>query len=399
MKKIRFHPRPRQREKLMDMPLLPLKQQTAVTRLAMALGESTDLNALYRIIFIHVSEVIDASSFLISEFNEQEAVIHPKYAVRDGLEVNVTKLPPIPLDEGSQGIQSKVILTGKPLFTNDFQDELQGLQFLEAKLNIAVGAPPSHPQDFRETLCSALVAPLRVSGKSRGVIQVQSEKVDAFSESDMDLLSAMANVAAAAIQNASLYETMQHMNVDLSLSYDSTLEGWARALELRDFETTGHSVRVTDLALILAVYMGIRGEGLVNVRRGALLHDVGKMGISDDILLKPGPLTPDEWDTMRKHPLFGFRMLEPIEFLRPSLDIVLYHHEKWDGTGYPASLSGESIPLSARVFAIVDVWDSLIHSRPYKKAWSEEAAREHIQGQSGTHFDPEVVEKFFSIVS
>jgi HD-GYP domain-containing protein (c-di-GMP phosphodiesterase class II) len=396
----RIKPRLRRREKNNELIPLSLNQQTAVTRLALALGESTDLNALYRIIFEHVSEIMDTSTFIVSAYNAEEGLIQAKYAICDGIETNVSKFPSIPLGKKDHGTQSQVIRSGKPLLVKDYQKDSQSIQpvftLLENGAGVVQGSPPLKSEDG---IRSIVLAPLRVSGKTIGVIQVQSQKIDAFVQQDVDLLTTLANVAAAAIQNATLYETLQSMNVDLSLSYDSTLEGWARALELRDFETTGHSVRVTDMSLILAMYMGIRGQALVNIRRGALLHDVGKMGISDDILLKPGPLTPEEWDIMRKHPLFGFRMLEPIEFLRPAMDIVLYHHEKWNGTGYPAALRGELIPLAARVFAIVDVWDSLIHARPYKRAWTEQEARDYIRDQSGTHFDPAVLEKFLPIVN
>jgi HD-GYP domain-containing protein (c-di-GMP phosphodiesterase class II) len=139
-------------------------------------------------------------------------------------------------------------------------------------------------------------------------------------------------------------------------------------------------------------------EQLNNLRRGALLHDVGKMGVPDKILQKPGPLTENEWKIMRKHPLYAFDMLQPIEYLKPSLCIPHYHHEKFDGTGYPYGLKGEQIPLPARIFAIIDVWDALNSDRPYRKAWSKEKALNYIRNQAGKHFDPVVVEKFLLLL-
>jgi PAS domain S-box-containing protein len=176
-------------------------------------------------------------------------------------------------------------------------------------------------------------------------------------------------------------------HAELSEAYDTTLIGWARALELRDAETQGHSTRVTGLTVEMARLAGLTAEELVHVRRGALLHDIGKMAIPDAILLKPGALTDDEWVTMRRHPQYAYDMLLPIEFLRPALAIPLSHHERWDGAGYPNGLAGEAIPLPARLFAVVDVWDALCSVRPYKEAWPEERVLGHIRGLSGTHFD------------
>jgi len=167
----------------------------------------------------------------------------------------------------------------------------------------------------------------------------------------------------------------------------------SHALDLRDKETEGHTQRVTDMTIPLCRVFGLTETELVQVRRGALLHDIGKMGVPDNILLKPGPLTEEEWTMMRKHPTFAFEMLSPIHYLRPALDIPRYHHEKWDGSGYPQGLKGEQIPLVARIFAVVDVWDALTSDRPYRPAWPKERAREHIRSLAGSHFDPETVKR------
>jgi len=181
-------------------------------------------------------------------------------------------------------------------------------------------------------------------------------------------------------------------------AYDATIEGWSRAMDLRDKETEGHCRRVTDLTLRLAVSMGLCGDDLLQIRRGALLHDIGKMGVPDHILLKPGPLTDDEWTVMRLHPAYAYEMLSPIPFLLPAIDIPWSHHEKWDGTGYPRGLKGENVPLAARLFALVDVWDALRSDRPYREGWPAEKVKEHIRSLSGTHFDPEIVPIFLSVV-
>ena len=187
-------------------------------------------------------------------------------------------------------------------------------------------------------------------------------------------------------------------NRELAQSYELTLEGWARALEIRERETAGHSKRVADLAYRLAQDMGMEENDLVHLRRGALLHDIGKMGIPDSILLKPGTLTADEWIQMKQHPIYALEMIRDIPYLQSAFDIPYAHHEKWDGTGYPCRLKGGEIPLAARVFAFADVYDALITDRPYRKAWSRERTLEYIREQSGSHFDPDLVERFLNII-
>ena len=187
---------------------------------------------------------------------------------------------------------------------------------------------------------------------------------------------------------------MQRANDELSQAYDSTIEGWSHALDLRDKETEGHTQRVTKMTLELARAMGLNDNELVHFRRGALLHDIGKMGVPDGILLKPGVLTEDEWKIMRQHPQLAYEMLAPIMYLKLALDIPYCHHEKWDGTGYPRGLKGEQIPLAARIFAIADVYDALTSDRPYRVAWSKEKTLGHIRSLAGSHFDPQVVEVF-----
>ncbi|MBI3536306.1 MAG: HD domain-containing protein [Chloroflexi bacterium] len=183
-------------------------------------------------------------------------------------------------------------------------------------------------------------------------------------------------------------------NRDLAHAYDKTMEGWSRALDLRDKETEGHTLRVTEMTIQLARAFGMSEAEIVHVRRGALLHDMGKLGIPDSILLKPGKLTDEERNTMRQHPRYAYEMLAPIEYLRPALDIPYCHHEKWDGTGYPRQLQGEAIPLSARLFALADVYDALTSDRPYHAAWTKDKTLEHIKTLSGSHFEPRAVEVF-----
>ena len=203
---------------------------------------------------------------------------------------------------------------------------------------------------------------------------------------------------AIAIDTLELYDRLQRNNLQLTQAYDATIEGWSMALDLRDRETEGHTLRVTDLTVKLAFAMGVSDEDLVHIRRGALLHDMGKLGVPDSILLKPGELTEEEWAVMIEHPRMAYNMLSPSEYLRPALDIPYSHHEKWDGTGYPNALKGTQIPLAARIFAVVDVYDALTSDRPYREAWPMEKTLAHIREQAGTHFDPQVVEAFFKMI-
>jgi PAS domain S-box-containing protein/putative nucleotidyltransferase with HDIG domain len=193
-------------------------------------------------------------------------------------------------------------------------------------------------------------------------------------------------------------EQLNEAHLELADAYDATIEGWSRALDLRDKETEGHTKRVTEMSIILARAMGVFGEDLIHLRRGALLHDIGKMGIPDGILLKPGPLTSEEWDEMKKHPFYAFEMLNPIIYLRPALDIPISHHEKWDGTGYPKGLKGDKIPLAARIFTIVDVWDALCSDRPYRKGSEYIEVINYIKEHSGSSFDPKVVSVFLDLI-
>jgi putative two-component system response regulator len=191
---------------------------------------------------------------------------------------------------------------------------------------------------------------------------------------------------------------LEQANEELVAAYDATISGWSRAMDLRDRETEGHSQRVAEHTVLIARAMGVDEQELIHVRRGALLHDMGKLGIPDSILHKPGKLTPEEWVVMKRHPTLGYDMLKDIEYLQPALDIPYCHHEKWDGTGYPRGLKGEEIPLVARIFAVVDVWDALISDRPYRSAWSKEDAAAYIREQSGKHFEPKLVDLFFTTI-
>jgi len=245
-----------------------------------------------------------------------------------------------------------------------------------------------------EEFVSYCVTPLIVKGQVKGVLEVFHRRQLRFEQEWLDYFETLATQIAIAIENAILLENLQKSNRELLLAYDATIEGWSHALDLRDKETEGHSQRVTEMALKLADKIGLTEADKADLRRGALLHDIGKMGVPDSILHKSGKLTEKEWVIMRKHPIFAYQMLSPITYLKHALDICYCHHEKWDGTGYPRSLKGEEIPLTARIFAIVDVFDALTSNRPYRDTWSDEEAYRYIEEQAGKHFDPQIVKVF-----
>ncbi len=245
-----------------------------------------------------------------------------------------------------------------------------------------------------EGFASLVAVPLTAKSQIIGVLEVFQRSPLNPDDEWVTILETLADQATLAIDNAALYESMQRTNKELVLAYEATIEGWSRALDLRDQRTQGHTQRVAEIATDLARAMGLSEAELVHIRRGALLHDMGKIAIPDQILNKPGPLTEEEMTVMRRHPRFAYEMLAPITFLHSAIDIPYCHHEKWDGSGYPRGLKGREIPLAARIFAVVDVWDALRSDRPYRNGWPEEQVIAYILTQSGTHFDPEVVETF-----
>ncbi len=234
--------------------------------------------------------------------------------------------------------------------------------------------------------------------KKIGVLGIAVARPREIKPEEVKLLSSIAEIVGVAIHRVRLFEELRSTGEELAFAYDETIKGWAGALELRDHETEGHCKRVTDYTLTIAKKMGFTEDQLIHIYRGALLHDIGKMGVSDTVLLKPGPLMAREWEIMQRHPLYAYEMLSPIAYLKPALNIPYCHHEKYNGSGYPRGLRGEEIPLEARIFAVVDVFDALTSDRPYQRAWSREEALEHIKNESGRHFDPQVVEQFLEVV-
>jgi putative nucleotidyltransferase with HDIG domain len=283
----------------------------------------------------------------------------------------------------SKTVVRKVVESGAPILTTNAQADPR----FDAQMSVAA-------YQLRSILC----VPLKLKDDLIGVLYVDNRAhAGIFKENDLELISGFADQAAVAIDSARLFEDLQESHRELEKAYQATLEGWVRALDLRDKETEGHTQRVTILTQRLARSMGVEGDALIHITRGALLHDIGKMAIPDGILLKPGQLTDDERMLIQKHPVYAYEMLSPIAFLVPAIDIPYCHHEKWDGSGYPRGLRGKDIPFAARIFPVVDVWDALTSNRPYRKAVPQYEVRQRIKNDSGKHFDPVVVDAFMEM--
>jgi len=318
---------------------------------------------------------IDAAAVLLCRPHQ----VSLEYVARKGYRGPAPTGSPQRLDEGPAG---RAVLEGRTQHLGDQS-----------------GLPATLPRFARtEGFVTYWAVPLVAKGHVKGVLEVGHRSALAPEPDWLEFLEALAGQVAMAVDNAELFEGLRRSNLELFLAYDATIEGWSRAMDLRDKETEGHSQRVTETTLLLARSMGMSEAELVHARRGALLHDIGKMGIPDAILLKTGPLTDEEFGIIRRHPVYALEMLAPIAFLRPALDIPYCHHERWDGTGYPRGLKGEQISLAARIFAAVDIWDALRSARPYREAWPEERVREHIASLAGTHLDPDVVRAFLQHV-
>jgi PAS domain S-box-containing protein len=301
----------------------------------------------------------------------------------------------------SRGFRTNAILSTRIRLGEGLagQAALERRLLIEPHINRADSGFTRTAMTVAEGFESYIAVPLLAKGQVRGVLEVFHRSSFYVEPEWLDFLETLAGQAAVAVDNAELFERMERANSEMALAYDTTLEGWSRALELRDKETDGHSQRVTSLTIALARAMGLSEAEIVHVRRGALLHDIGKMGIPDAILLKPGALSAEEREVIKLHPGYAYNLLRPIAYLRPALDIPYCHHEKWDGSGYPRGLKGEEIPIAARIFAVVDVFDAVTSDRPYQRAWSIDRAVAMIREESGRHFDPEVVAAFLWLIA
>lgn len=356
-----------------------LHQVQALNRIENTISSSTDTRLVLNTIVEEAIVLLDVDAMDVFLLDETSFTL--VFAEGKGFNFGRNKQLKVRLGEGLAG---KVALQRETTIIPDLR--LHSMSPEDAELTSL------------ERLISYVGVPIIAKGRLRGVIQAYNRTKFNPDQEWLDLINSLAKQAAVALENSSLFENLERSNFQLLMAYDTTIEGWSRALDLRDKETEGHTQRVTTLTLQLARLIGVDENELIHMRRGALLHDIGKMGVPDQILLKPGPLTPEEWEIMRKHPIYAYELLLPIQFLKPALDIPYCHHEKWDGSGYPRGLSGESIPIAARIFAVIDVWDALSSDRPYRSAWSEPKVLDYIEDNSGSHFDPNVVRAFKNLV-
>lgn len=362
-------------------------QLAKVANIGSALVEILDLTQLYAMLAQAAFNLLNNThAVTIALYDSQHNTVTSVYAVENDVVVDVSHAQPLPVEPPGMGLRSEVIRQRQAMIFNDTQD-------LARKIgsNLEINAVPAKTR-------SVMAVPLLAKGDMLGVLQVDSRLVNRFSQSDADLLRLVCNSAAAAVQNARLFGYLEISNQELVHAYDATIEGWSSALELHDRDTAGHSQRVTELTMRLAKAMGIPPAELANIRRGALLHDIGKMGLPDSILTKTGPLDINERIAMDRHPDLARQLLEHIDYLRPAIDIPYLHHERWDGSGYPRHMKGEEIPMAARIFAVVDVYDALLSDRSYRAAWRHSDVLHYIKEKSGIYFDPKVVEAFLRIV-
>jgi PAS domain S-box-containing protein/putative nucleotidyltransferase with HDIG domain len=350
-----------------------LEHLTALVDIDRAINFSFDLNLSLTTILTHVIDQlgVDAADILLFDAASREL----EYVAGRGFHTNAIEHARQSLGEGYAG---RIAQERTMMHIPDLKKEHD--RFLRNMLLAG------------EHFVSYHGLPLIAKGEVVGVLEVFQRTQRKHNEEWHDFLKALAAQAAIAIDNVTLFTNLHLSNSELFQAYDATIEGWSRALELRDNETEGHTQRAAVLTVKLARLFGIRDAELIQVRWGALLHDIGKMGIPDDILRKKDTLTEAEWLVMKKHTTFAYEMLSPIRYLRAALDIPYAHHEKWDGSGYPLGLKGEQIPLVARIFAVADVWDALRSDRHYRSSWSVEKVREHIRSIAGTHFDPHIVQ-------
>ena len=349
-----------------------LQQLTALSVIDRAISSTFDLHLSLGVLLQQVSVQLGADATDVLLFNPNSYMLN--FSAGRGFRTKPFEHAQLRLGEGYAGQAA-------------LQREIVHIPDLAAQRN----NPRLEKHLADEQFVSYFGVPLIAKGEIKGVLEIFQRAPLEPDNEWLSFLNTLAGQAAIAIDSVMQFDNVQRTNSELSQAYDETIEGWSHALDLRDKETEGHTLRVTELTMKLGRQFLLSEEDLVHVRRGALLHDIGKMGVPDGILLKPGPLTDEEWTIMRMHPTFAYEMLSPIRYLHAAMDIPYCHHEKWDGTGYPRGLRGEQIPLAARIFAVVDVWDALTSDRPYRAAWPKEKALEHIRSGAGTHFDPQVV--------
>jgi response regulator RpfG family c-di-GMP phosphodiesterase len=356
-----------------------VRKLTTLREIDSAIASSTDLRVTLNILMDHLLRhlKVDAVDILLYHSELQSL----SYLCSSGFK---TPSPSRPLMRIGEGLAGQTLMEGRIVQIPDLQNASNAAR---------------DPLLLHEGFISYIGVPLIIKGQIKGLFEIFHRSQLKPDHEWMQFMHTLAGQAAIAIDNSQLFDNLQKSNQEIRQAYDTTLEGWAHALELRDRETEGHTRRVAELTMRLAEFMNISDDDLVNINRGVLLHDIGKMGVPDHILRKTGPLTDTEWFEMHKHPQYAFDLLTQIPYLRPALDIPYCHHEHWDGRGYPRGLKGKQIPLAARIFSIVDIWDALLSDRPYRKAWPRKKVVNYLNEISGTILDPQIVEAFFKMLN
>jgi HD-GYP domain-containing protein (c-di-GMP phosphodiesterase class II) len=356
-------------------------QQLSILRsIDLAIASGLDLNLLLSMLLDRVMALMHVDAATVLLLNSKTNLL--EFAAGKGFHSNILQYTRLKLGEGGAG---RVALEREMLHIPDL-----GKDRMEFDRS---------PLFSQENFVTYWGIPLMAKGRVLGVLEMFHRAPLKPDKDLQNFLVMVAGQAAIAIDSAMMFSELQRSNVELSLAYDATIEGLSRALDLRDKETKEHTFRVTDITVKLATRLGVKQSELIHVRRGAILHDIGKVAIPDQILFKPGPLAQEEWEIMRRHPDIAVELLSPVTYLEPALEIPHWHHEKWDGSGYPDGLHQEDIPFAARLFALADVYDALISKRPYRSAWSKWDAMQYIEEQSGSHFDPRIVPEFLDLIS
>jgi putative nucleotidyltransferase with HDIG domain len=357
-----------------------VQQMSILRSIDLAIASGLDLHLLLSMLLDRVLTLMHVDAATVLLLNSKTNLL--EFAAGKGFHSNILQYTRLKLGEGCAG---RVALDRKMLNIPDL-----GKDRMEFDRS---------PMFLKEKFVTYWGVPLMAKGRVLGVLEMFSRSPFKPDLDWQNFLVMVAGQAAIAIDSAMMFTDLQRSNAELSLAYDATIEGLSRALDLRDKETKEHTSRVTDITVKLATRLGVRQSDLIHVRRGAILHDIGKVAIPDQILFKPGPLAKEEWDIMRRHPDIAVELLSPVSYLESALEIPHWHHEKWNGTGYPDGLHQENIPFSARMFALADVYDALTSNRPYRSAWSKQDAVQYIESQSGTHFDPRITPEFLDLVN
>jgi PAS domain S-box-containing protein len=369
-----------------------LHRLSALHSIDAAIGASVDTNVTLNIVLENIMTELKADAAAVLLFNPLTRML--EYASGRGFRAHSVEGLRLRLGEGLAGQSA---LQRRAINITDLQKTDEVAQVMEHPVSNSASLLVKYLEG--ENFVGYHAIPLIAKGQIQGVLEIFRRSPMQVDQEWISFFEMLAGQTAIAIDNGRLFVNLQQSNLELTLAYDATIQGWSQALELRDEDTEGHTLRVTDLTLQLIQDMGIEEVETEHARRGSLLHDIGKIAIPDKILLKPGPLDEREWNIMRQHPQYAYNLLFPITYLRPAINIPYCHHEKWDGSGYPRGLKGEEIPIVARIFAIVDVFDALTTNRPYRQAWTREKALEYILEQSGKHFEPRVVNAFMALMA